>query len=517
MFTKVLMFCLLISGMSVAAPKAIDPASVAVVYNLAVRDSRKLAKLYCETRGVPEDNLIGLDLPLSADIPRADYVAKIQNPLRDEFDRKAWWSRSKDAAGVLLPTSNDIRVLVLMHGVPLRIQPAPLPENVKVAPEDPVGGRNEASVDSELAMFGVEGVPIEGVLKNVYFQSDKSFSESRFPFLILTARIDAANVETCERMIREPVQVEKAGLWGKAYVDIANKFPQGDEWLGAIVTANLKTGIPTVVDRFNDTFPMNYPMTDAALYYGWYDWHLSGPFLNPGFRFRKGAVAMHLHSFSAEQLTDPTKNWSAGMLEKGAAVTIGNVYEPYLGLSHFFEILHKRLLEGHSWVEACWMAMPVASWQGVVLGDPLYRPFLRLDGSGEIAPEDNDYRAVRAAFSKWPADPDERKKQLMLAAERMGSGILAEAIALEGAEAGRPSEAETWFRNARNYYKSRSDRFRQDFHQVVMDRTFGRKEIAVKTLRAMEKDYEGMPETSAAKGWLDILDPPPPPPANPNQ
>jgi uncharacterized protein (TIGR03790 family) len=50
-----------------------------------------------------------------------------------------------------------------------------------------------------------------------------------------------------------------------------------------------------VVDRFNETLPKNYPMTDAALYYGWYEWSVNGPFINPRFKFRKGAVAMHLH------------------------------------------------------------------------------------------------------------------------------------------------------------------------------------------------------------------------------
>ena len=49
-----------------------------------------------------------------------------------------------------------------------------------------------------------------------------------------------------------------------AYVDIANKFPQGDQWLEAVVKANAEAGIPTVVDRFNDTLPKNYPMTEAA-------------------------------------------------------------------------------------------------------------------------------------------------------------------------------------------------------------------------------------------------------------
>lgn len=511
------LLCLWLSGCVPLMAKAINPDRVAIVYNSAAPDSKKLAEFYRAARGIPEENVIGLELPLTADITRADYVAKLQNPLRAEFDRRAWWTRGKDANGVLLPVSNDIRVLVLIRGVPLRIQAAPLPEGKTVPPNDPVGGRNEASVDSELAMFGVEGVPIEGILKNAYFQNERPVTEANFPFLVLTGRIDGTSTATCERAINDAIAAEKTGLWGRAYVDIANKYPEGDKWLAAVAAANRAAGIPTVVDRFNDTLPMNYPMGDASLYYGWYDWNLSGPFLNPAFKFRQGAVAMHLHSFSAEQLTDPAKNWSAGLLEKGAAVTIGNVYEPYLGLTHSFEILHKRLLEGHTWIEACWMSIPVTSWQAVSLGDPLYQPFLHFDGSGGMKPEDNDFRALRAAALKWPDDREERHKQLAAASERINSGTIAEAVGLDLVEDGKPAEAAVWFRNAKGHFPSPQDKLRQDLNLISLDRAAGRKEQAVRALRAIAAEYSAIPEAVSAKGWLDILDPPAPPPANPNR
>lgn len=520
MIRNVALFCLWVSATWIAAGKDLEPGSVVVVYNNAVPESKKLAETYRAAREIPRENVIGLEMPVAQDISRDDYVKKIQNPLRNHFERNAWWARGKDANGVLLPTSNDMRVLVLMKGVPLKIQAAPLPEGLQVAPNDPVGGRNEASVDSELAMFGVEGVPIEGILKNVYFQGNKTIHDARFPFLILTARIDAASYETCERLIRDAVEAEKTGLWGRAYVDIANKFPgspQGDPWLEEIVTRNRGAGIPTVTDRFDDTLPLNYPMTDASLYYGWYDWSISGPFLNPAFKFRKGAVAMHLHSFSADQLADPAKNWSAGLLEKGAAVTIGNVYEPYLGLTHHFNILHDRLLEGYTWVEACWMSIPVASWQAVVLGDPLYRPFLHFSGSGEMQPADNDFRALRAAAVKWPEDRETRQKQLMMAAERINSGIISEAVGLEALENGKEAEGNLWFKNAEGHYQSPQDKLRQRFNVAAIERKAGRRDLAIRDLKAIEVHYGNLPEAVGAKGWLDILDPPAPPPANPNQ
>jgi uncharacterized protein (TIGR03790 family) len=511
-------------AVSPLAAEAPPPAAVAILYNSAVPESRKLAECYRDARSIPAQNLIGLTMPLTADISRADYEKWILKPLQAEFDRRGWWRRGRDAAGITLPVENEIRVLVTMRGVPLRIEPTPKPPAPKppvpppakpATPQNPFIGHDEASVDSELAMFGVEGVPLDGGLPNKFYQSKKPITRAELPFLVLTARIDAASYATCERMIRDAVETEKSGLWGMAYVDIANKYPQGDQWLETVAKANGQAGIPTVVDRFNDTLPKNYPLGAAALYYGWYDWNVSGPFLNPGFRFRKGAVAMHLHSFSAEQLGNPTKNWSAPLLEKGAAVTIGNVYEPYLNLTHDFGILHQCLLDGDCWVEACWKAIPVASWQGVVLGDPLYQPFKHLDGSGVRKSEDNDFRALRAAALRWPDDPAERRKQLDQATERTSSGVLAEAVGLDFLQHGLTTEAAVRFRSARAMYVGTADKLRQDFHLIAIDRAANRRELAVRGLRDAKLRYGAIPEAESLQGWLDILDPPPPPPADP--
>jgi len=512
---------LMLAGVWPLACGAPAPDSVAVLYNASSSESGKLARFYSKARGIPAENLIALKMPEAQDISRADYESLIAAPLRKEFDRCAWWKRGKDASGITVPVQNKIRVLVTVRGVPLRIQPSPKPAPPDATPSAPpqnsMAGHDEASVDSELALFGVEGVPLAGGLPNQYFKSEKSIAGREFPFLILTARIDAPTYATCERMINDAIETEKTGLWGMAYVDIANKFPQGDQWLEAVIKENQKTGIPTVVDRFNETLPTYYPMREAAFYHGWYDWNVSGPFLNPAFKFRKGAIAMHLHSFSAEQLRNASKNWAGPLLEKGAAVTLGNVYEPFLHLTHDFGILHQRLLAGHSWVEACWMAMPTASWQNVVLGDPLYQPFKHLDGSGVVAEGDKNFRALRAATLRWPDNPAERRKQLDRAADRTSSGVLAEAVGLDLQGHGLSAEATFYFRKAKSFYLADADKLRQDFHVIAIDRTANRKDLAVRGLRDAEMRYQSLPEAESLKGWLKILDPPPPPPADPTQ
>jgi hypothetical protein len=74
-------------------------------------------------------------------------------------------------------------------------------------------------------------------------------------------------------------------------------------------------------------------------------------------------------------LHNPATNWAPWLVEQGAGLTFGNVYEPYLSLTVRPELLLKGLREGMSAGEAAWFATPSVSWQGIILGDPFYQPF----------------------------------------------------------------------------------------------------------------------------------------------
>ncbi|MDX1679980.1 MAG: TIGR03790 family protein [Akkermansiaceae bacterium] len=498
-----------LAHLATSAPAPIAPESVAILYNSADKDSRELAKFYAEARAIPEDHLIGIEMPMAAEISRAQYDEEIAGPLRQEFDRRGWWQRRRDAKGVELPVRNRIRVLVTMRGVPLKIRQSPRADG-KPHPDrekQPFKGHDEASVDSELALLGVSSYPKEGALRSKYHGSDQPIAKAGMPDIMLTARIDAPTLACSRRMIEDAVAVEEYGLWGIHYIDISRKFPQGDEWLEGIVKENLKRGLPTVIDRFKPTLPKAYPMEHAATYYGWYDWNLSGPMAAADFRFRKGAVAIHIHSYSAQQLRDPSKNWSGGLLERGAAVTVGNVHEPYLGLTHHLDLLHRRLLEGHSWVEACWMALPSLSWQAVVLGDPLYRPFAHIDGSGEVRDQDREYRALREAMKQWGNDPEERRKQLKEAAIRMESGVLMEAVGLELLETGEADAADSLFVQARKLHRQVPGQLRQDLHRVSLLRTRNEQEAALLQLEQLREHYKDSEGEAAIKAWIEQLAP----------
>lgn len=512
-----LLFFSLLQSVQAILPAAIDPDQVAIVYRMESKESQALAVNYARARGIPSSNLVALNLPESSTISRSDFEARIRNPLVEHFDREIWWNRTTDAKGIKVPVRNKIRVLLLMKGVPYRISREGRPNGESGQPsKPPLGREDEASVDSELVYLGLSEHEIEGPLNNPYYQKDVGISDPSLTPLLFTCRLDGPSYEVCQRIIDDSIEVEKTGLWGTCYIDEALKgtnYEIGDEWMRAIARQNRKEGVPTVVERTRDTYPTNYPMTEAALYYGWYAANANGPLLNPRFQFKKGAVAIHLHSFSASTIESTTKKWVGPILSKGAAATVGNVWEPYLTGTHNFDILHDRLLKGYSLVEAAHMAMPVHSWQSVVIGDPLYRPFLSQNQSPVMAADNKEYRAFRLGIQKWSAEPETLAVKLRTAAARMTSGRLYEAMGLRFLEENKIDEAKAFFASAAKVYPGEPDKLRQSLHLISIHRSFGEKEAALEVIADAQKRFSDLPEAKSLIGLKNILAPPPPAPA----
>lgn len=115
-------------------------------------------------------------------------------------------------------------------------------------------------------------------------------------------------------------------------------------------------------------------MDAPAFYFGWYTFRPCGYFAEKGFSFPRGASALHIYSFSASDMLNAA-NWTPAFVSKGAAAVFGNVYEPYLGGTHHPHVYALALARGMSSGEAATAAMPFLSWQGVFVGDPLFKPF----------------------------------------------------------------------------------------------------------------------------------------------
>lgn len=495
---------------------SIDASGVVVLYNSSIPESKNLAEYYAKARSIPVANLIGLDVSAKDEVTREEYNLSVRDPLRKILIAQGFWTMGKNAQGFPLPVSSKISTLVCMRGVPFKIKRSPVTGTPTRKLPAQFASATEASVDSELAMSGVHGLPIAGPLNNPYFKKDQRIAEAKLPFVILVGRIDGPSYATCQRMIDDAIATEKQGLWGMCYLDKALKgggFAIGDQWLDEIARLNDKTGIPTVMDANKQTFTTNYPMNDAALYFGWYTTHKNGPLLNPAFKFRRGAVAVHLHSFSASYLRNPNNHWTGPILAKGAAATLGNVHEPYLQLTHHFDLFHARLLAGYSLVEAAYMSVPYLSWQNVVLGDPLYRPFLHLGGTGNVAEDDRDFRAIRVANQRWGDEPETMVKKLRTAAAEKGNARFYEYLGLWYGVRKQDKISSAFFQTASKKHVKESDRLRQWIYAADLQRRAGDKPRAIATLKKARDLFPNIPETKSVVALLNILDPPPPPPA----
>ena len=457
-----LLFVLLL--LDAAAAEQPLAQSTIVLYNKAVPDSVELAKFYAEQRSIAPDHLIGLNCSTEEEISREEYDTTIADPLREIFKQSHWWTLREAAGQAPVVTASTIHFVAIIKGVPLKIRSTTAYRGDQPR-SGPPGSRNEASVDSELAVLGLYSRQISGPTPNSYFQSFRAINDFENATLLLVCRLDAPTSATVRGMIVDSIATEKSGLWGRAYVDGARKtgagFEAGDEWLAEVTTQLHRAGIPVVYDDTPAIFPNAYPMTDCALYYGWYAGNVAGPFTRPDFRFVPGAIAVHIHSFSASTLRDANANWVAPLISRGAAASLGNVYEPYLELTSHLDIFNDRLLHGFTFAESAYMSVRALSWMSVMVGDPLYRPYatwLQMEPKSEVAKNKSAWKAYHEFAIKNATRPAPEFRTLARqTASRTRNGPLIEDLGLM--EAGdRNFEAATdCFGQARTFYSNRAD------------------------------------------------------------
>jgi uncharacterized protein (TIGR03790 family) len=398
---RIATFLLLLLGCCEAA-LALEPTEILVVANADYPASTRLARYYCEKRGVPSARVVPVPLgpQLRDTISRADYDRWLAAPIR-----------------ALLTTRKDlqqIKCLVTTYGVPYRVgrcEPAAgmdgrlkelrqllQQEKDAIAPLEArkatrsleyqqrqmrmaqiqaeidhiTGGQTEAAVDSELSL----------VLCPAYdlyrWQPNRLRSPEPQPFkTMMVCRLDGPNYGIAQGLIDKAIATEAKGLTGAAYIDSRGLFGRDvysyyDQSLRELAFL-VKTRMPLAVteERTQALFrPGSCPQ--AALYCGWY----SVKKYVDAFQFVDGAVGYHIASFEATELHDPNSTaWCPALLMHGITATLGPVSEPYLNAFPEPKAFFSELFDGRCLVEAFYRTNPFNSWQMLLLGDPLYRPF----------------------------------------------------------------------------------------------------------------------------------------------
>jgi uncharacterized protein (TIGR03790 family) len=369
---------------------------VIVLYNKRMPGSKAVAEYYAQRRHVPAKQIFGFALTTDEQMTRDEFRDSLQLPLAHDLEDAGLWqfgsvtnttTNSQAEMVERRVVASKIRYAVLCSGVPLKITAVPVAHEPGKEIAHPELLRDEASVDSELAWLPLVkmGIPLAGSLRNWVYGATNTALLNPTNGILLVARLDGPNADIARGLVDKALAAERDGLWGRAYFDArglskteTNSYYLGDEWIlgGAEICREL--GFEVIVDKNPGTFPADFPMSQIAIYCGWYAENVSGPFALPKVEFMPGAFAYHLHSFSANTLRSTNEYWVGPLLAKGATCTMGCVNEPYLtGTPNVAAFLARLIGGGFTFGEAAWAAQPVLSWQTTVVGDPLYRPLAK--------------------------------------------------------------------------------------------------------------------------------------------
>ena len=357
--------------------------SVAVIYNSRLPESKELAFYYAQRREVPTNQVFAFDLPATETMTRAEFRDQLQKPLLKALERQKLLTLRNE----IIPATRDrtgdafqkvseskIRYLTLCYGVPVKILKDPNlvepgAERVRMEMR-----RNEAAVDSELAALPLllQNAPLTGPTRNPVYGVTNAALLHPTNGVWLVGRLDGPSVEIARGLVDKAMEAESNGLWGRAYFDLRGltntNYKLGDDLIRSASDIVRQLGFETVLDERPETFPAAFPMSQIAFYAGWYDGQISGPFTRPNVEFMPGAVAYHLHSFSAYVLRTADHYWVGPLLAEGATATLGYVEEPFLewtvNVASFFGDL---TVFGFSLGEAAYAAQPSVSWQMTVV------------------------------------------------------------------------------------------------------------------------------------------------------
>ena len=404
MFKNVAAIALILLGGGIGF--ALEPDEILVIANRQIAVSERIVNYYCEKRKIPKKNIIYLALGYNPreGISRDDYERSLALPIRRELQRRF---------------PGEIRCLVTTYGIPIKVGPRGLllgmggklnelkllvseeKQRLERLEQDPALDSNQMSIqkkqiNQKITQMQLEIDRISGKETNASVDSELSMVLFR-PYelyrwqpnmlrgdvlglgfrTLMVSRLDGPNYKIIKGLIDKALTAEKTGLKGIAYIDsrgivkkdLYGHFDQSLRDLAEFIRSSTKMSIKE--EQTGRLFaPGSCPQT--AVYCGWYS---LGKYVD-AFDFVDGAVGFHIASVEAQKLRDPNSStWCAAMLADGITATMGAVDEPYLHTFPQPKAFFVELFRGGCLVEAYYHTKPYNSWQLVLIGDPLYRPF----------------------------------------------------------------------------------------------------------------------------------------------
>ncbi len=362
-----------------AAPASAQTGeNVAVIINDASPASQKIGDYYVLKRAVPETNVIHLKTTADDTIPRGEFAANIEQPIAVALRQRGLQDR--------------VLYIVLTKGVPLRIAGSTGPSGTI------------ASVDSELTllyrrMMG-RSVLAAGHVDNPYFLGAGALQSAR-PFthrehdIYLVSRLDAFTVEEAMALVDRGVAPSTDGRF---VLDERGdeRSRAGDAWIAEAARRLTELGQGERVTLESTTWPA-LRVADAIGYYSWGSNDTWNQRRRSRMGFVPGALAATLVSTDGRTFQEPPDGWEpsdnwnsrikafagspqslvADLIRDGVTGAAANVAEPLVESIVRPDILFPAYVSGFNLAESFYLGLPHLSWQSIVIGDPLCRPFTR--------------------------------------------------------------------------------------------------------------------------------------------
>lgn len=341
-----------------------DRSNVTLVVNEKSEISRRLGAFYAEWHRLEAKQVCRISTSEDERISRAAYQKEIAAPLGECLKR----------AGRVEQTL----YVVLTQGIALRVE----------------GGQARdmrhfegASVDSELAFLYAEihrkTVPLEGPLENPFYRrKEQAFSHPAFPIYLVT-RLAGYGFEDARRSVE---RCRGARNVGKVVLDLkADNDAEGNEWLrnAAILLPENRVILETTIAVVD--------WAKNVIGYGsWGSNDRQRQSRKSGMEWLPGAIAAEYVSTNARTFKMPPITWTLGKwtepagffagspqsmildyVWEGVSGISGYVDEPYLIYTVRPDQLFPAYLSGRNLAESYYLALPVLSWQSLIVGDPL--------------------------------------------------------------------------------------------------------------------------------------------------
>ncbi len=370
------------TGDTAPPPDPITEAErVLLIYDPGFEGSLEVAQAYSEYRGVPDEQLCGVEATSSTTITSEEFTT--------------WVGQVEDCIDAV---EHDLHYLLPVYGVPYRVS----------GHIDDIGGEGDtATVSLDALLFlGEVAAEIDNAIYNPAWREGDSSTGSYDAYVPwedllptieqdigvpawMVTRIDGASVDEAlalvDRSMEAQALADSGTLDGIVYVDgrYGDSEPSSDEF-GSYESGEWNMwGTRTIFESLGrydvvwdgnseefGTEPAPTECPDALYYTGWYSYNN----YNDAFEWAPGAIGGHLDSCSACDIRGST-SWSANALQRGITATFGAVSEPYVAGMPEYDQFFLYLLQGASYGEAATQSTRIALWMMMWVGDPLYRPY----------------------------------------------------------------------------------------------------------------------------------------------